>query len=107
MTLEWRPDERNLSKMSCPNSRETWVEPSEKLRIQKITNYESKWTPRKFNLFCGFFMFKISEHTLADNGYRRAVEKIFQRKDGKEIKIMTYETVPNPDAVVVLGRTKA
>jgi hypothetical protein len=50
-------------------------------------------------------MFKISEHTLVDNGYRRAVEKIFQRNDGKEIKIMTYETVPNPDAVVVLGRT--
>lgn len=51
-------------------------------------------------------MHKLGENILVENAYRRVVDKIFRKNDGKEIAIMTYETLPNPDGVIVLGRTK-
>lgn len=53
-----------------------------------------------------FFMQKLREHILVENKFRRVSEKVFRKNDQKEIQIMTYETVPNPDGVIVLGRTK-
>lgn len=51
-------------------------------------------------------MQKLREHILVENKFRRVSEKVFRKNDQKEIQIMTYETVPNPDGVIVLGRTK-